>query len=51
VNLHLVEIWNFRGVDQVDYSEILDFLSDGVEGFVHLHTSWVPIVTEANYLE
>lgn len=44
---HLVEVRNLRNIDQVDDSEILDLVRDGVERLVHDHALRVPVVAEA----
>lgn len=48
---HFIEIRNGCDVDEVDDGKVFYFFGDWVENFVHLHATWVPIVSESNHLE
>ena len=46
--VHLVEVWHLSDVHQVAHSKVLHLLRDLVQGLVHLHALWVPVVAEAD---
>jgi len=46
--VHLVEVWYFSDVAEVDDGKVLHFLGDRVEGLVHHHALGVPVVPKAD---
>ncbi len=45
---HLIEVWDLRNVDEVDYSEVLDLVRNTIQSLVHGHALAVPVVPEAD---
>jgi hypothetical protein len=47
-NSYLVEVGHLCDMDKVDKSNVLDLLSDRIEGLVHRHALAVPVMAESN---
>lgn len=46
--VHLVEIRNFRDVDQIENGKILDLFRDSIECLVHSHTFFIMVMAETD---
>lgn len=46
--IHFVEIRDLGNVDEVNDAKVLDFFSDGEQGFVHFHARRIPVMAESN---
>ena len=49
LSTHLIEVWDFGDVNQVDDSKVLHFLCNAVQRLVHGHALRVPVVSEADH--